>query len=185
MKKAYWATGLAVGLLGVALSALSLNAGAAPNSSMLKSWHSNPLGSRAATVPASHEGSQTFVIRSREINNVDIDVGNEGFGPGDYSIFRERLFNTDGTPVGYDKIQCTAIFPLSQEVISFNCDGVFLFSGAGGHEKGAITVAGNINFTETSGVFNIAITGGTRHYQNVRGQLLPGKGNAVIFHLLP
>ncbi len=188
MNKRYLHLGLTVTLLGLVVGSLSLTAGAAPNGVKVKSWHDNPLNSRAVAVPASHEGGQTLAVTTTETNSRGVDVEGDGEGPGDYFVFREKVFNEDGVRVGRDNGQCTINFPANETAFSVNCAVAVTFTGAGGIDRGMIMVEGNIQFTdETSLVPPFPITGGSGHYQNVRGELHPGgeQGDGLVFHLLP
>ena len=144
-------------------------------------------GASATTpTPLSHEGGDTFVVRGREVAGKEVNVNGPRFGPGDYFLFKEKLRNRAGTHVGYDNIICTAHFPFTRERSAVLCEGTFTFFGRGGIEKGKISVEGMIVFREGIDSFPIPITGGTGHYQNVRGELhVPTQGSNLTFHLIP
>jgi hypothetical protein len=190
MGKKLWVTMSAAGALATVLAFTALGAGASPDASRdsAGAWGRGyvDVGRGAAAMPASHEGGQTIVVGTREVNAKDINVDGPSYGPGDYSVFREELFRS-GRHVGHDNVICMANFPFTRQRAAFRCEGTFTFYGRGGIERGQVESAGQIVFTanESSSQF-IAITGGTRHYQNVRGQLeVPARGNRLILHLLP
>lgn len=193
MRKKLWGAASAAGLLAVVLGVPTLVAGASPDAS--RGTASGTWGrgfvhvkdaSASSAARQSHEGGQTVVVRAREIASKDVNVDGRRFGPGDYFLFKENLFNSAGTQVGQDYVQCTAHFPFTRQRVAFLCDGNFTFSGRGGMERGKVTVEGVVLFSRTSGAQAIAITGGTGHYQNARGELrVPSVGNRLTFHLLP
>jgi hypothetical protein len=179
--------GLIAALLGLVLGSLSLAAGAAPNGVKFRSWSDNPLSSRATAVPASHEGGQTIMVTTKETSSRGVDVEGNGEGPGDYFIFREDVYNEDGIRVGRDNGQCTINFPANERRFSQNCAVAITFNGAGGIHGGQIMVEGNLVFTATTTTITLPITGGSGHYQNVRGEVHVGGENVteIVLHLLP
>jgi len=186
MNKRYVHIGLAVALLGLVVGSLSLTAGATPNGVKFKSWQDNPLNSRAAVVPTTHEGGRTLVVTATRTNGREVDVEGDGeFGPGDYVVFRERILNEDGVRVGRDNGQCTVNFPTNETRFSINCAVAFTFTGAGGIRRGEIMVEGNVLFTQTTSTLTVPITGGSGHYQNVRGEVHVRGEDEIVFHLLP
>ncbi len=86
-------------------------------------------------------------------------------------VLRDR---DSGQQVGRDAVQCTVSFTVSM------CSGTFLLAG-----KGTLTIAGVLGRTNAS----LAVTGGTGHFQNARGQFIVGSGSGantnLTFHLLP
>jgi hypothetical protein len=183
VKKVYWRIGMIAALLGLVVGSLSLAAGAAPNGVEFKSWSDNPFTSRTSALPTSHEGGQTIILTSKETNSRGIDVEGDGEGPGDYVVFREALYNKDGVHVGRDNGQCTINFPANQTRFSQNCAVAVTFNGTGGIRKGQIMVEGNLVFSETTTTLAVPITGGSGHYQNVRGEVHVGA--KLVLHLLP
>jgi hypothetical protein len=186
-KRHVWYIALAVALLGLVAASLSLSAGATPNAVKFKSWQDNPLTSRAAAVPASHGDGQRLVVRTTQTNNRNVDVEGDGQGPGDYFVFKDKVYNKNGDKVGRDNGQCTINFPANETRFSINCAVAFTFTGAGGVRRGKIMVEGNLRFTETTTTIRLPITGGSRHYENVRGEVHVGGGNTtkIVFDLLP
>jgi hypothetical protein len=186
MNRKTLSVGCAAGLLAIAVGSQSLTAGAAmPNDVQFKSWQHNPFGGRAAALPLSHGDGQTVAVTMTQINNTDIDVEGDGQGPGDYFVFRDRVFDENGVRVGRDNGQCTINFPTDESRLSLNCAVAFTFTGAGELRRGEIMVEGNLRFTATSGAARLPITGGAGHYKNVRGQVHVGSGNEIVFDLLP
>ena len=190
MSRKLWATVSAVVLLAVGLGAVALTAGASPETQSIGPWGRDLAGfesTAAAPTPLSHEGGDTFVVKGREFRNKNVNVNGPGFGPGDYSVFKEKLTNRAGTHVGYDNIICTAHFPFTQERFGTLCEGTLTFFGRGGIEKGKISFEGIIVFREGIDSFPLPITGGTGHYQNVRGELhvRPTQITHITAHLIP
>jgi hypothetical protein len=183
VKKFVWRIGLIGALLGLVVGSLSLAAGAAPNRVRFKSWSDNPFTSGTLAVPASHEGGQTIIVTPKETNSTAIDVDGAGPGPGDYFVFRDNLWNEDSVFVGRDNGQCTINFPANQTRLSLNCAVALTFNGAGGIPEGQIMVEGNVVFSETTTTVAVPITGGSGHYQNVRGEV--HVGDKLVLHLLP
>jgi hypothetical protein len=70
---------------------------------------------------------------------------------------------------------------------SLNCAVAFTFKHAGGVRRGKVMVEGNLLFTQRTTTIRLPITGGSGHYQNVRGEVHVGGGNEteLVFHLLP
>jgi hypothetical protein len=189
MSKRLWATVSVAGLLAAVVGAISLTAGAAPKDQSMKTWGRGLVAVRESATTRdtlSHEGAQTLVVRGREVAGKEVNVNGPRFGPGDYFLFKERLTNAAGTHVGYDNIICTVHFPFTQRRFAVMCEGSFTFFGRGGIERGKISVEGILVFRPGISSFAIPITGGTGHYQNVRGELhVPAEGSGLTFHLLP
>jgi hypothetical protein len=104
-------------------------------------------------------GPGTIRITSREVSDTFVDVGKRGMTPGDTQIVREQLFNTRITPkpIGHAEIVCTFTVASSRY-----CSGTFFLP------KGKIVVAGPIYYRQ---LYELAVTGGTGLYDNVRGSL--------------
>lgn len=186
MRKRYVSVGLAVAFLGLVVGGLSLTAGAASNGSKLKSWQYNPFSSRAVALPASHQSGQTIVVRTEQTHNTNVDVDGNGQGPGDYFVFRDKVYNRHHVRLGRDNGQCTINFPVNENRFSIDCEVAFHFTGATtAIRSGNIMVEGNLLFSATTTNIAVPITGGSGHYQNVRGEVHVGAGNKIIFHLLP
>ena len=126
------------------------------------------------------------MVRGQEVAGKQVNVNGPRFGPGDYFLFKERLTNSAGTRVGTDNIICTVHFPFVQNRFGILCEGTFTFSGRGGIERGTISVEGVLVYRAGVHSFALAVTGGTGHYQNVRGEVhVPAEGNSLTFHLIP
>ena len=92
-----------------------------------------------------------------------IDVGPRGYSPGDMDITRVRLFNkrVRKSPLGNGQLVCTA----TGEKF-WNCNGTYILPA------GKIMVSGALIFTD---FYDLAVTGGTGTYKNVRGTLVVTK----------
>jgi hypothetical protein len=189
MSRKLWAAVSVVAVLAVVLGTIAMGAGASPEARSIGAWGRGMVESRASVTtptPLSHEGGDTFVVRGQEVAGKEVNVNGRRIGPGDYFLFKERLTNSAGPHVGYDNIICTAHFPFRQSRFGILCEGTFTFSGRGGIERGTISVQGVLSFREGVNSFALAVTGGTGHYQNVRGELhVPVAGNSLTFHLIP
>lgn len=112
----------------------------------------------AAKAEAASTGSKTLLIRAREVSFADVDVNNDGFGPGDYFLFQEDIRYLDSNKViGRDSVRCT-VGPST-----FICDGTIEQFG-----KGKIVIYGAVFERRDS---RYAVTGGTGDYEGVGGQL--------------
>ena len=188
MPRKLWAALAAAALLAAALGAVTLSAGAAPEARSMGAWGRGLMSSTESgktLEPFSHEGGDTFVVRGREVAGKEVNVNGPRFGPGDYFLFKERLTNSAGTHVGTDNVVCTAHFPFRKR-FGILCEATFTFFGRGGIEQGHISAEGILVFREGVRSFALPITGGTGHYQNVRGELhVPAQGTSLTFHLIP
>ena len=117
---------------------------------LLNGWS---MSSSAATGPS------TIRITNRETSRVKVDVGRPGRGPGDTEIIRQNLFNKRITskPIGHADYVCTFVTDQTR-----SCTGTIFLS------KGRLVVGGSIRFPE---LYELAILGGTRLYDNARGTL--------------
>lgn len=119
-------------------------------------------------------GGRTLIFVSEEVRAAEIDINEDGFGPGDFFMFEERLFNSRGNKqVGRDSVRCELV------IRTFGCYGTMLHRG-----KGKIEVSGRLFGPRD---LRLAVTGGTGDYQDVGGQLdvldLRGGRSALVFHL--
>ncbi len=117
---------------------------------------------------------QVVVVRAHTLSFAEIDVNQDGFGPGDYFLFREELKAPHSQDVvGRDTVRCMAGFR------TFTCDGTIQLFG-----RGKLTVYGT-EFTERDN--RLAVTGGTSRFIGVNGQLdvneLPMGGTQLVFTL--
>jgi hypothetical protein len=112
----------------------------------------------AVKAAAAKDGSQVLLLRAHQVAEVDVDVNQDGFGPGDYFLFEENLrYQGSSQLVGHDSVRCTA------GADSFICDGTGILNGLG-----KITIYGAA-FGPKDNTY--AVTGGTGSYKRVGGQL--------------
>lgn len=139
--------------------------GSATASTTTRSMHGWPIsaGSAASTIAsvkadAAQSGSEVLLLREHTVSETDIDVGDSGFGPGDYFIFESELRYLHGSQViGRDSVRCT-VGP-----DTFICDATAHLFG-----KGKV-VAYGAAFAPSDPV--LAVTGGTADFKDVGGQL--------------
>jgi hypothetical protein len=160
------------------IGGLLLSAGAAPSgkSSTRNAW------ARARVVQedrvlAHHESGQDIRLRPRETHFKFINVDGPRQGPGDYFLFREVVFR-NGRRAGYTNGKCTNSFPFNRRAFTTQCEATVTL------RRGQISVAGTIAFTRSNGTETLPITGGSGHFQNVRGQLRFA-GGGYILELIP
>jgi hypothetical protein len=117
---------------------------------LLNGWS---LSSNAATGPS------TIRITNREISRVRIDHGRPGRGPGDIEIIRQNLFNKriKSSPIGHADFVCTFVTSGTR-----SCAGTIFLP------RGRLVVGGSIRYLD---LYELAILGGTRLYDNARGTL--------------
>lgn len=141
-------------------------------------WSRNLVPASAA-VSSDITTGRTLRIDTRPIRGTGhlIDVGSKGFGPGDYTVFSERLYDRSGKLIGRDDSTClyfTADGPAT-------CSGTFRIFG-----RGTIEIQGAVPFRLP---FVFSVVGGTGAYQNARGEaVIPGFSGPVthfVFRLLP
>jgi hypothetical protein len=89
-----------------------------------------------------------------------IDVGQRGYSAGDMEMTRVRLYNKRirPRPIGNGQLACTA----TGEKF-WNCNGTYVLPA------GKITVSGMLIYRD---FYDMAVTGGTERYRNVRGTLV-------------
>lgn len=117
---------------------------------LLNGWS---MSTNAATGPG------TISITNREISRVRIDGGRPGRGAGDTEIVRHNLFNKrlSRRPLGHADYVCTFVTSGTR-----SCTATFFLP------KGRIVTGGSIRFPA---LYELAILGGTRLYDNARGTL--------------
>ncbi len=182
MRRRLTLAGAAVGLVGIVLAGVALSSAASPEAPT-KAWGRNLFAASGSDVGAqSHEGGQTFFVTTKEINFKDINVDGPGFTPGDYFLFRERVFNRAGKQIGLDNGTCQAQFPLTRQRAGFFCEVAFTFFG-----RGQVMTEGRVQFGPRTTSVPLAITGGTGHFQNARGEIHVGgeQQTRITFHVLP
>lgn len=113
----------------------------------------------AERVSAAGRGDDaTLIVVAREVRGAGVDVGAEGFSPGDFFIFEEQVFNSTATErIGRDSVRCEA------GLRTFTCEATIRING-----RGKIRIAGS-SFRRTDNVF--PVTGGTRDFRGVGGSL--------------
>jgi hypothetical protein len=117
---------------------------------LLNGWS---MLSSAATGPG------TVRITSREVSRQRIDAGRPGRGIGDMQIIRYNLFNKriSRRPLGHADYVCTFVTSGTR-----SCTATFFLP------KGRLVAGGSIRYPA---LYELAILGGTRLYDNARGTL--------------
>jgi len=165
MKRTFVAAGAAVAL--VIGGGAWMGLGSATATTAGPSVHGWPtsVGSASASktiaavkAAAAKDGSQVLLLRAHQVSEVDVDVNNDGFGPGDYFLFEERLRYQGGSEVvGHDSVRCTA------GESTFICDATLALFG-----QGKIAVYAALFGPKDD---SLAVTGGTDSFKSVGGQL--------------
>jgi hypothetical protein len=105
---------------------------------------------------------ETLVLTETTLKDRSVDIGKPGFGPGDVFLFVSSLTDpADGSRVATVRGQCTVQIGFSQMCQA----GAFLV------DRGQIFVSGVIQATDQPTAFDLAITGGTGEFENVRGSV--------------
>jgi len=114
----------------------------------------------AAGTATSLSGPGIIRITSVPKRFARVDIGRRGYSPGDMQITRVRLFNrrVRQRPLGNGQLVCTA----TGEKF-WNCNGTYVLPA------GKIMVSGAMIYSD---FFDMAVTGGTGTYNNVRGTLV-------------
>lgn len=147
-------------------------------------------GSLAITAPESIKltGHPTF--------GKFIDVDGEGFTPGDYNIFSDRLTTrTSNATVGYTRVRCL-FFPdegLCEAAAIIHGRGQIMVHGFVVHDGGDPTNPVSSEWfgvaARNPAVFSLPIVGGTGDFANARGfvSILPKRDGTTAYHvhLLP
>ena len=165
MKRKFIAAGAAVAL--VIGGGAWMGLGSATASSAKPTVHGWPTSAgsvsasrtiAAAKAAAAKDGSQVLILRAHPTSEVDIDVNNDGFGPGDYFMFEENVRYQGGADiVGQDSVKCTF------GSTTFICDATIDLFG-----QGKIVIYG-ATFGRSANLF--PVTGGTDTFKGVGGQL--------------
>lgn len=137
-------------------------------------------GAAAAQATSEITQPETIVLIDKILKGHDVDLGKPGPGPGDFFMFVDSLTDpTDGSSVGKVRGRCE--FQLQRW---FYCEAA-AFIG----DRGQILVEGFGQFTEELPTFDLAITGGTGEFDNVRGSLhietLTPHRSRFTFDLIP
>ncbi len=124
---------------------------------------------------AARGDDSTLIVVGRVVREAEVDLGREGFSPGDFIIFEEKLFdNTRTERIGRDSVRCEA------GLRTFTCEGTLRIKG-----QGKIRIAGTI-FRPTDNV--IPVTGGTQDFRGVGGSLqffgLGDRDTALVLDLV-
>ena len=111
------------------------------------------LDSDAATGPAQ------IRITTKQVRYVRVDNGRSGRSPGDMEIITHLLYNKRKTPkaLGHSEFVCTFTLDISR-----SCRATFFLP------RGTLVVGGSLRFRQ---IYQLAILGGTRLYDNARGTL--------------
>lgn len=104
-------------------------------------------------------GPATIRITNREVSRERVDMGRPGRGAGDTEIIRQNLFNKrlSTSPLGHADYVCTFVSTGTR-----SCTATFFLP------KGRLVAGGSIRFPS---LYELAILGGTRLYDNARGTL--------------
>jgi hypothetical protein len=113
-----------------------------------------------AAVPAGKlKGPGVVRISDVQVDYTRIDVGTRGSSPGDMEITRYKLYNKGvrERPIGRAQLVCVNIGQNFRQ-----CSGTYLLPA------GKLIVSGSLQYR---GLYDLAVTGGTGLYNNVRGTL--------------
>ena len=125
------------------------------------------------------KGPGIIRITSRQTGFTRVDTGVPGRSPGDMEISQVQLYNTRirQKPIGHGQLVCIYTGDSSR-----NCNGTFVLPG------GKLVVSGSLIYRS---LYDLAVTGGTGLYSNVRGTLIvtrirqkPPPGDVLIFRLV-
>ena len=124
--------------------------------------------------------TETLVLNDKTIKQANVDVGKPGFGVGDSFQFVDALTDpADGSAMGKAHGSCTV--ELQKWVY---CQAVAVIS-----DRGQIVVAGLIKGSNGPSTNDLAITGGTGEFDNVRGSLqidqTSNNKSTLTFTLIP
>jgi hypothetical protein len=101
----------------------------------------------------------TIRVTTRGIGQQFVDRGARGRGPGDLLVSRQLVYNRGITQkaIGHADLVCTFTSSYARQ-----CTGTYSLP------LGKIVVAGTVTFRQ---FYELAVIGGTRRYDNVRGSL--------------
>jgi hypothetical protein len=126
--------------------------------------------------------AENFHLHEQDTGNAFIDLGAKGPSLGDELLGASTLTTPGGAAAGTDSFVCTSV---ASNDSTFQCTVVYSL------RRGRVTAQGTATITGTHPLFDelFAVTGGTRAYQNARGQvriLQSTQTHAELyFHLLP
>ncbi len=134
--------------------------GANAGSGDLSGWPGRAVASMAEAqrLAAARADDSTLIVVTRQVRDAFVDLGREGPSPGDFVLFEEKVFNSNGTErIGRDAVRCE--FGLR----TFTCEGTIKING-----RGKLRIAGTV-FANNDNVF--PVTGGTREFRGYGGTL--------------
>jgi hypothetical protein len=127
-----------------------------------------------AMIPASSQegGNITVCDQNRPGYNKDIDVGRNGFSPGDYSVFQDKLLNTQtgngaGRLVG--RLTFVKVFRKANDVL-------FIADITTQLRRGKISFYGAGRFGKFRTGLKLPVTGGTGAYSGAGGSVTGRNG---------
>jgi hypothetical protein len=114
----------------------------------------------SSTPSTALKGPGIIRITSRQIGFTEVDTGVAGRSPGDMEISRVQLYNTRvrQRPIGHAQLVC-----IYTGANARNCTGTFVLPA------GKLVVGGGLIYRS---LYDLAVTGGTGLYSNVRGTLI-------------
>jgi hypothetical protein len=119
-------------------------------------------GTMVANAGSDITSPETFTLVGTTVKDRFADVGKPGPSPGDVVVFVDQLKDEAGADVGKARIQCT--FHVGPWAI---CTAVFRIT-----DRGDIVAAGLAPFGKLNPPpFDVAVTGGTGDFANVRGEI--------------
>lgn len=140
-------------IISVAILAIALAAG----SILLTSANANDR-------ERDDEGGETIRLSLRNVDSVELDLGEEGFGLGDRFVFTDEAFR-GGRRVGSAHGECTVV-QIDDEDVSSQCLVTVVLP------KGQLMSQGVVTFSESDETpeFTLAVTGGTGRYKEAGGE---------------
>ena len=131
------------------------------------------LAASAIYVAAPGHAATTIKVTEKQVTFGLSDAAPKGFSVGDTASFYNTLTNTsDGTPAGYDTVQCV----VERVLNAANHSAVLQCFGTVRLQSGTITVQGNLWQNNTSS--RLAVTGGTGAYEGAQGNLVVPPGQS-------
>lgn len=179
MKRAQVAAGSTLALLAGALAVAvpSVAAVDGPSAGWPKAASAASRGAGPSTGSDDHgtDRGRTLRLIGHVEEQVVLDFGDTGPGPGDAFLFEESLRDRQGRVVGRNSVRCQVA------VTSQRCEGTFSITG-----RGSIEVAGGVFDEDQAPV--LAVTGGTGDFTGFGGTLgfFPAddpNDAGLVFHL--
>ncbi len=139
---------------------------------------------QAASADSGNDGarSHSFHVHEKTAGNSFLDLGTAGPSFGDELAGANTLVGANGAAAGTDSFVCTSV---SADGSALQCAVVYSLKG------GRVTAQGFAKIVGSHPLFdeNFAVTGGTKMYQKVRGQVRvlqsSQKDAELFFHLVP